>query len=139
MPGVLVPAPGQTLTETLLVSGKVVAPKGGVVLAAPLEGGDDGGVRIGVPWSEDEFLRLALVAKHPFDAPPVVPDDVARAIFAAVTTSPRSRREEVHRELARWRARDAELRPAEAGCTRPWIRGEGRCSKASAYSSCATC
>ena len=45
-------------------------------LITPENVGDGGVWKVGLPWSEEEFLTLADKVGHPFDGPPVLPDGV---------------------------------------------------------------
>ena len=57
-------------------------------LTTPENVGDGGVWKVGLPWSEEEFLTVADKVGHPFDGPPVLPDGVVRAVFRMVTEEP---------------------------------------------------
>jgi hypothetical protein len=107
-------SPGVTLAKPLkLADGKVV-PKGSKCLRAPDLQGDSGGVRVGVHWTESEFVQMAMSAKHPFDELPHVHDDVARAIFRVATEGAKRVGERCKLECLRWANTAASLTAAEA-------------------------
>ncbi len=56
-------------------------------------------MQFGIPWPQAEFLSLAKAAKHPFDAPPYISDDVARAVFSIVTNGLNAFKESLEAEL----------------------------------------
>ena len=54
--------------------------------AASLGQGFPGGLHLGAPWSDQEFIDMALLAKRPFEVPPEVDDDAAKANFEVLST-----------------------------------------------------
>ena len=109
----------QWTTAPLNCSSGAVVPKGVRVLAVPEDDGGHSGEpkntewKFGVPWSESEYVKEALQATHPADGPPVVDDDVERAIFSLATTEPEDVERSVKGGLNEWRAREARLRREE--------------------------
>ena len=96
-----------------LADGKVV-PKGSKCLRAPDTQGEVGGVRVGVHWTESEFVQVAMSAKQPFDEFLHVHDDVARAIFRVATEGASGVGERCAKECLRWASTAAGLAAEEA-------------------------
>ena len=70
-------------------------------------------LRLGLPWSPQQFLLKARAAPHPFAAT-ALPDEVARAIFFCCTMGSSFVKERRRQFFAKWEARARELEGAEA-------------------------
>ena len=72
--------------------------------------GENCGVwKFGVPWTEEEFINVAMMAKHPFDAPPSLPDDLVRSMFDITVQGPVQFQQNVHQATEYWQRREAKL------------------------------
>ena len=71
-------------------------------LTTPENVGDGGVWKVGLPWSEEEFLTVADKVGQPFDGPPVLPDGVVRAVFRMVTEGLAKTAQRLASTVAEW-------------------------------------
>ena len=88
---------------------------------------------VGIHWNPREFLVRACAAPHPMAALAMVNDDLARAIFRSLTSTPSERRTRRRAMLAKWKQRAGELEEEERRlrqethpCVRQVIEKAGR-------------
>lgn len=70
-------------------------------------------VKVGVPWTTEQFVELALKCEHPFGTDPPLDDGVKRAIFRILTLGADATTRYRRRALARYRGKAERLEEAE--------------------------
>ena len=71
-------------------------------------------IKIAKPWSEDEFFKLAIQAKHPISTEPPVADATKAVIFEILTSGKKAWRTKVRKELDTIKEKVKQLHAKEA-------------------------
>eukprot|EP00974_Lingulodinium_polyedra_P125086 11193171-Lingulodinium_polyedra.AAC.1 len=70
-------------------------------------------VKVGIPWSVEEFVHKACALKHPFDLQCRPGDRVLQCIFKILTEGPSKVAARRWRQLEKWEKRKEELQEEE--------------------------
>eukprot|EP00973_Karenia_brevis_P063730 8858656-Karenia_brevis.AAC.1 len=70
-------------------------------------------LKVGIPWTPDDFLGKAVQCIHPFDDLRQVKDEIGRAVFNALIEGPSATARRRNSMLLYYRQRERELRKKE--------------------------
>ena len=65
-------------------------------------------MQVGVPWSQEDFLKQAQKAEHPFSKQALLPDRVLTSMFDVLTWGPSEVSKFRRQQLEHWTGRAAE-------------------------------